>query len=132
MPHFNYCSTVLFLCDKKQIHKLQLIQNRAMRIILRCDYLTPRQHMLDSLNWLSINQQIKFNVLIMIFKIVNGLMPKYLSDKLVQVRDVHDRNVRSQNDLRLPNYRTENARNNIFYSGLKMYKELPNEIKLIA
>lgn len=34
-PHINYCSTILFLSDKSHIHRIQKLQNKCMRIILR-------------------------------------------------------------------------------------------------
>lgn len=36
-PHFEYCASILFLCNKQATQKLQKIQNRAMRVILRCN-----------------------------------------------------------------------------------------------
>lgn len=61
LSHFQYCSTIYFKCTKEQIGRLRKIQNRGMRIILNCEYLTPREYMLKTLNWLSISQLIKFN-----------------------------------------------------------------------
>lgn len=43
------------------MNTLQKLQNRAMRLILKCDYLTSSKNMLEKLNWLSINQNIKYN-----------------------------------------------------------------------
>lgn len=131
LPHFQYCSTVYFTCTKEQIQKMQKIQNRAMRIILKCDYLTPRDFMLKALNWLSIHQQIKYNVLVFIYKTLKGHLPKYLSENLTHTSNIHDRNTR-QNDndiLRLPNFKLESSRKNIFYYGIKLYNEMPKEIK---
>lgn len=62
LPHFEYYSTIYFNCNKKQIATLQKIQNRAMRIILKCNLETPRDFMLNALKWMSISQRIKYNV----------------------------------------------------------------------
>jgi hypothetical protein len=34
-PHIDYCSSVIFMTSEGEIRSLQLIQNRAMRIILK-------------------------------------------------------------------------------------------------
>lgn len=126
---FDYCSTLYINCNKTQINELQKIQNRALRIILNCVYLTPRKFMLDSLGWLSIQQRIKYNVLVMIYKIKNGMMPKYLSNYVTFVYQNHDRNLRSKNEIRTPNYKSEIAKKSIFDYGIRLYNEMPNNIK---
>ena len=67
-PHFEYCSTILFLGNNQMIERLQKLQNRGMRCILMCNRLTPIQSMLNTLQWLTINQRTIMNVLIFIFK----------------------------------------------------------------
>lgn len=33
-PYFIYCSSILFLCNKTDLAKLQILQNKAVRLIL--------------------------------------------------------------------------------------------------
>ena len=35
IPHFVYCPSILFLLNATQMDKLQKLQNRAMRMILK-------------------------------------------------------------------------------------------------
>lgn len=67
----------------------------------------------------------------MIFKIKNGLVPEYLIDEVNYVSNISNRTLRNANNFRLPNYRRELTRNSIFYEGLKMFNELPPQIKQI-
>lgn len=85
---------------------MQKVQNRGMRIILKCDKQTKEKIMLDSLGWLSIAQKIKYNVLVMIYKTKIDLVPNYLSDETMFV-SVNAVNLRNPNDFRLPNYKTK-------------------------
>lgn len=85
--------------------------------------------MLKALNWMSINQRIKYNVLVMIFKMIKGLLPKYLSDNLIFTNEIHNVRTRQENQLRIPKFNTEFARKNVFVIGLKMYNDLPKNIK---
>ena len=78
LPHFNYCSALLISCTQEDIYRLQLQQNKAMRIILSCNRYTPIEYMLKSLNWLSVEKNIKKANVVLIYKIENGLVPKYL------------------------------------------------------
>lgn len=52
-PHFEYGSTILYTCcNKQQISRLQKLQNKSMRAILKCNRYTPTISMLDALKWL--------------------------------------------------------------------------------
>jgi hypothetical protein len=60
-PHIDYCSSILYLASKKQLKRLKLLHNRAMRIVLNCHWRTSREWMLNILGWQSIKQRINFN-----------------------------------------------------------------------
>lgn len=45
-PHFEYCATVFVSMGETQINRLQVAQNRAMRVILRCERDTRVEYML--------------------------------------------------------------------------------------
>lgn len=100
-----------------------------MRIILNCEFKTPKKDMLDSLGWLSVSQGIRLNALLLIFKIKNHLAPCYLTENVKFVNEIHDRNLRNRNDFRLPKPKSENLKNSFFYRAVKMFNDLPMKIK---
>lgn len=55
-PHFDYCATILVGAQKSEIKKLQIQQNRAMRVIIQCNRYTPVVDMLDTLKFMSIKE----------------------------------------------------------------------------
>jgi hypothetical protein len=57
-PHLDYCSSILFLANEEYLNRMQFIQNRAMRIILRFHRRTHVKTMLDNLERQSTKQQI--------------------------------------------------------------------------
>jgi len=67
--------------------------------------------------------------MIFIFNMKYGNLPEYLSNNLVYNRDVHNVNTRNRNNFRLPFYRTDQDQNNLYYKGLKLFNELPDDIK---
>lgn len=127
--HFDYCSSLHLRANKEQINDMQKIQNRAMRIILKCDYRTPREVMFNTLNMLSIEQKIKMNVLNLIFKTKMKMVPDYIHEQITYNRDNHGINTRNKYDFKIPTYKSNNSRNSIFYRGLQMFNELPNQTK---
>lgn len=128
-PHFIYCPTILLLTNDTLINKLQIQQNKAMRLILKCSYRTSKSIMLPMLNWLSIKQLICYYTLKFIHYITQGMLPNYLSDRMRYNHEIHSYGTRSSRNLRLPKVRTEFAKKTLEYVGYKMYNELPTEIK---
>lgn len=128
-PHFNYCASILFLCNEGDISKLQKQQNRALRIILKCSKYTRVKDMLDTLDWLSIRQTITLNSLLLIFKSINNLLPRYMTKNLIYNRDIHNYQTRTRDDFRLPTATKTTTQNTLYYKGLKIFNELPTDAK---
>lgn len=129
-PHFEYCSTLLYTCcNQSQKNRLQKLQNKCMRTIIRCNIYTPVTLMLSILKWLNIEERIKLNTILMIFKIKYGKAPKYFLENVQYVRNAHQYPVRNNNDFRIEFRRTTAAQNTILYRGLNLYNLLPNVIK---
>lgn len=128
-PHFEYCSSILYLNNNEMMKRLQILQNKAMRSILKVDRYTSKSVLLSSLNWLNVEQKIKINVLLIIFKIKYNLYPMYLTEKLKYVKDIHNYNLRNLQNFRLDMYKNEKAKNMLLYKGLNMFNSLPNDIK---
>jgi hypothetical protein len=57
---------------------MQILQNKAMRYILRCDWYAPKKEMLRSLDWLNVEQRIKFKALLFIHNAMTKKQ-KYIS-----------------------------------------------------
>lgn len=127
-PHFNYCSSILYIGNQEDQNKLQLLQNRAMRVILKCERSTPIANMLQSLRWLSVVQRLKYNALIMVFKIKQNLYPAYLQHNVEYITNERYQ-LRNDGDFRLPLYRRAHTQNNLFYKGLQLYNNLPTQVK---
>lgn len=128
-PHLNYCSSVLFLCNEAQNNKLQVIQNRGMRMILKCNIFTRVKIMLQNLNMMTTKQHIIYNTLTMIYKLKNNMLPKYLQTNIMYHENVHNYPTRSCRDFRLPKTKLTCTQNSVFYKGQKLYNNLPNAIK---
>jgi Reverse transcriptase (RNA-dependent DNA polymerase) len=128
-PHFDYCSSILFLANEGQFQEMQRVQNKMMRIILRCSRETRIIDMLSTLYWMTIKQRVYYNTLIMIFKIDRGELPEYLSINLIRVRDSHTRTTRSGNDFVLPRFTKTSTQNSLFYKGVNLYNELQTIIR---
>lgn len=74
----DYCNSLLLGLPHTQTARLQRIQNKAARFVSRSkkyDHISP---VLQSLHWLPILYRIRFKIMVLVYKIINGLAPIYL------------------------------------------------------
>ena len=129
MPHFDYCATVLLMASDSQLIRLQRLQNKIMRVVLRCNRYTPSATMLNILQWLSIKQRVVYNSLTFIYKIKTGRTPQYLAEVCNLVSDVHNHGTRGASDFRLSRFIKATTQRSLYYRGLQIFNRLPVEAK---
>ena len=92
-----YCSSIWSSTTKKNINKLQNVQNFAARIITRWqkfDRITP---VLTELKWLSLESMLIYRDCILVFKCLKGLAADYLDKKFKKRSEIHNKDTRNKN-----------------------------------
>ena len=76
----DYCNSLYYGANSAVLKQLQLIQNRACRIIKGLKRRDGIEPYLQELHWLKIQERIEFKILLLTFKAIHGLAPPYLSN----------------------------------------------------
>ena len=100
-----YCSSVWGNTSKRNLHKLQLVQNFAARVVLglkKFDHISQGRR---SLKRLDVTEKVLFNDLVLVFKCVNGSAPVYLGRYFIERSAVHNKNTRGRNNSVFPRCR---------------------------
>lgn len=84
VSRIKYCSSLLGGVSLHCIENLQRVQHAAARVICDVDRFEHMTPVLKSLHWLPVSYRIDYKQLLIVYKILNGLAPKYLSDLLME------------------------------------------------
>ena len=128
-PHFDYCASLLYSLGSNKLSVLQKLQNRGMRIILKCNRYVPIGFMLASLQWLSVTDRLYYLSMIFIFKIKNKLLPPYFDQFIIYNNEVHNYDTRTNNNFYINRQNLSQTMNGLFYKGLNEFNKLPMNIK---
>ena len=121
MSVFRYCISVWGGLSKNELEDLQVIQNKAIRVVFNLPPRTHRNTMFDESGYMSIKQEIYYHTVLNIYKIKNTKQPEYLYDRLSQ-ENIFGNIVLDKTNLTL-------ARNGFIYRGSMNWNSLPPDIR---
>ncbi len=124
----DYSNGLLTGLPKKSIRQLQLIQNTSARIQTRTrksEHITP---VLRSLHWLPVTFRIDCKVLLLVYKSLNGLGPKYIVDMLTEYKPNRPLRSVGSHQLEIPRVHTKQGESAFSYFAAHSWNQLPEEI----
>ena len=117
-------------CSKTLSQKLQKLQNRTAHVITFSNYDCSTDELLRMVNWVKLDRQHLVNKSIMMYKIVNNMVPEYLSSRFVFRSDTLTYNLRdSDGTLAIPQPRTNYCKRSLPYSRVVLWNSLALNIR---
>ena len=127
-----YCNALLIGIQQDLIAKLQRLQNSAARIVSRTrkyEHITP---VLIKLHWLPIIFCIQFKVLLLVYKALNRLAPKYIKELLVPYKPRRHLRSEAKGLLDEPRTRLKFGDCAFSISAPRLWNALPQHLKDIV
>ena len=131
MPHLIYCHLVWHFSLASDWRKLERLQERALRAVFN-NTSDTYDTLLEKAKLTTLYNRRLQDILILMYKVKNGLTPKYLTD-LFQVNCDRDRRYNLRNsDFGLPRYNTvTNGKHSIGYLGPSLWAKLTRKERTI-
>lgn len=129
LPHIRYCLTVIAPMRETQKHRLEKIMNFAARVISgrkKYDHISDVKRELE---WLSIEDQIRYNEGLLMYKVLLNETPKRLYNLFKTNSSIHDIDTRSSQAIHLPLVRSEAGKSSMSYRAAKNWNSLPLAVR---
>ena len=126
----DYCNSLLYKLPDNSLDRIKKVQNTAVRIITLCPIQNSITPHLKTLHWLPVRLRIEFKILLLTFKVLNRMAPKYLYDLLNFRETPHALRSESSKVLAIPRTRTSSYGDRAFSVGAPvLWNMLPEDIR---
>ena len=126
----DYCNGLLYGLPKYMIKRLQYVQNAAAKVVTsmgKFEHVTP---ILRDLHWLPVATRIEYKIILITYKALHGMAPKYLRDTLVKCRKPRLLRVNDQYKLVEPKTRLITYGDRAFSAAApRLYNRLPVDLR---
>lgn len=131
LSHLEYCPIIWSSASEKHLKKLQIVQNRAARLVLHYQFQASVADMHRKLSWLLVKDKLHLRVLVYFYKVIKYHTPCFFFEKLVYVGFRHDHKTRqvSKSQLFLPCPQSNLLKKTVFYRGSAAWNVVPINIR---
>ena len=124
-----YCASVRGNTSKKNLDKLQKIQNFAARILSGTKKFQHIILILKELNWFPVHPNVKLRESVMTFKCVKSLAPSYLCDKFVKRSDIHSNETRNKDKLQISMFKSSSGQRTFHYRAVTSCNSMSEDLR---
>ena len=113
--------------SKEDMRKLQVLQNKMMRIETGLNYEIPTKELLQSCNYLSVHQMVAYHSSLQIPKIISSQKPQYHTNRITNERNRDTRS--STANLRQIDFKHSLSKSSFFHQATRVWNLIPSNIK---
>ena len=125
----DYCNSLLNNIAKRDLAKLQRVQNCLARVVLRAPRFSPSLSLLKQLHWLPVSYRINFKLSTLAYRVLSTQQPSYLAS-LLHLSNI-PRQLRSSTSQQLivPKTKLNLGKHAFSVAAPRVWNELPISLK---
>ena len=120
----NYCSSIWGMANVTQLSRVQKLQNFAAKVAYggakKRDHVSP---IIEKLRWLKIDEKIEYDIAILVYKVLNHLLPSWLFNFQLN-KNICSRHTRQSEDLHVQKANTNIGSNSFVIRGPKTWNSI--------
>ena len=129
-PHFDYCCEVWNTMGVGLSNRLQKLQNRAARVIMKFSNDIPGPEAIKVLGWEKLETRRAKSKAKTMYKVLNKAAPSLLVKLFKHKKEITQYDLRgSSTSLQLPQPKTEKLKKSFSYDGAKIWNSLPADVR---
>ena len=127
ISHLDYCPVVWSNAAKRDLHKLQIAQNKAARLALKCNIRSNIRLIHQNLSWLLVEQRLTASLAVFFRNICLNKKPKCLYKNIHYTSNRHQYNTRhvAKGRFTALKPRTNAMKNTVMYRAMTFWNSLP-------
>ena len=133
LPHLDYCSLVWSGTSLANLHRLYVLQKKAIRICSSADRLDSTAPLFKKLNSLTLSDSVSVKLGLFVYKYFNATLPNIFDNCIVLNHKLHQIETRNKNNIVIPFCRLSiTQRNSIIYKSAKFWNSLDSTLKNVT
>jgi len=129
-PYLSYCNLIWASTYKSRLHKLVILQKRAVRAIAGISYRTHTSPTFLEFKLLKFHQIKIYQIGVFMYRYANGSLPPVFKGYFQQGSDLHPYFTRRANQYRTFNAYSNSCRFSIKFGGIGVWNSIPFSLKL--
>ena len=127
--NLQYLASVWSTACDNNLNPLRVLQNKAIKHIYNLPYLEPTNNLYKPKQLMDIDLIYKYKVCCYIFSVTHK--QKHSNINLITNNNIYNHNTRQTNHLSLANIKSNYGKKSVYFQGIKVYNNLPEDLKNI-
>ena len=130
ISRLDQSNSLLYGLPRNELQKLQRVQNTAARVVAKPKKDEHITETLKKLHWLPVEARIRYKILLLVYKALNGLAPSYIQDLLQKYTTSRCLRSTGKQQLAIPRSSTKSYGDRAFsIAGPNLWNNLPLELR---
>ena len=131
LSHLQYCTLLWANSYYSHLHKLRLLQKKAIRILSNTDYRAHSSKLFLKLKLLKLDDIMTFQLGTFMYKLKNNKLPSMIPHNIMFItnENIHSHNTRNKEGYLIPSVRTNCRKFTVSYAGPILWNSFPQQLR---